>query len=176
MDAPAVSFDQMLAARDERLARQAAALDRFGKAPVSMTVVMPGPVKDGLLPRRVLAVAIHELDALAEIRRWPVLSREVWWLNTGPEAIYVIDADPLLLKAATVELEDRHSLGRLWDLDVIAPGPRPISRKQLGAAPRRCLVCDRPAPECARSQRHPLEDLLNSVREIVHEYDHRTTA
>jgi holo-ACP synthase len=141
-----------------------------------MTVVMPGPVKDGWLPQHVLAVALQELDALTSARNWPVLAREVWWQETGPEALYVIDVEAQLLKSATVELEDQHPLGRLWDLDVIAPRRGGLSRQELGSPARRCLVCERPAFACGRSRRHPLEALLNTIRKIVHEYDQRSRA
>ena len=85
----AVGLEQMLAAREQPAARHSAVLASFVKPLVSMTLVMPGPVKDGPLPRRVLEVALRELDALASARNWPGLSREVWWQETGPEAIYV---------------------------------------------------------------------------------------
>jgi holo-ACP synthase len=62
--ARAVSLEQMLAAREQRAARQAAALACFSKPLVSMTVVMPGPVKDGWLPRRVLSEALKQLEAI----------------------------------------------------------------------------------------------------------------
>lgn len=166
-----VSIEQMLAARDQRAARQRAALARFDKPVVSLTLVMPGPVKDGPLPRRVLTGALEEMDTLASARNWRVLSREVFWQETGPEAIYVINVEPEVLKSATVTLEDHHSLGRLWDLDVIAPGPSPLSRKQLAAPARRCLVCDRPAFECGRSRQHSVEDLLGTIQRIVNEYE-----
>jgi holo-ACP synthase len=161
----------MLAARNRRAERQSAALVRFDRPLISITVVMPGPVKDGSLPRRVMLAAIHELDALTKKRKWPVLSRRLSWQDTGLEAIYVIDFEPDLLKAATVALEDRHALGRLWDLDVIAPGQQLLSRKQLGAPARRCLVCERSAFECGRSRRHSIDDLLGAIHEIASDYD-----
>jgi holo-ACP synthase len=183
MDAPAhtaagttVSLEQMLAAREQRAARQAAALARFDKPLVSMTVVIPGPVKDGWLPRRVLAEALQELEAVSSARHWPILAREVWWQETGPEALYVMDVDAQLVKSATVELEDQHPLGRLWDLDVIAPGPRRLSRQELGSPARRCLVCERPAHACGRSRRHPLQELLHTIGKIVDDYDLRLPA
>ncbi|HUO09398.1 MAG TPA: citrate lyase holo-[acyl-carrier protein] synthase [Phycisphaerae bacterium] len=172
----AVSLELILAAREQRAARQAAALARFGKPMVSMTVVMPGPVKDGALPRRLLAEAVRKLDAVASARGWPVLSRQVWWQETGPEAMHVIAAEARLLKATTVELEDRHLLGRLWDLDVIAPGERPLSRKELNVPARRCLVCEGPAHDCARSRRHSLEELLNTIGKMVDAHDRRIYA
>jgi len=174
--ATAVSLEQMLVAREDRAARQSAALARFGQPLVSISVVMPGPMKDGSLPRHVLELAQQQLIALARRRKWPVLSREVRRPETGPEAIYVIAVKPVVLKAATVELEDEHPLGRLWDLDVIAPGQGKLSRRALALPARRCLVCDRPAFECGRSRRHPLDELLNTVRSIVHEYEQHANA
>lgn len=166
-----VSIEQLLVARDERAARQLAALDLFNKPVVSITVVMPGPVKDGALPRRILGAALHELASLTKVRHWRVLSHHVVWQDTGPEALVVVDAEPELLKASTIDLEDQHPLGRLWDLDVIAPGPRLLSRKQLGAPARRCLICDQPAFECGRSRRHSIEDLLGAIHMMADNYE-----
>ena len=92
--------------------------------------------------------------------------------DSGPEAIYVVDVKPRLLKSATVELEDQHPLGRLWDLEVVAPGQRVLSRKLLGLPERRCLVCERPASECGRARRHSLPELLDVMQRIVKRYDH----
>jgi len=172
----AVTLEQMLAAREQRAARQAAALARFRKPLVSMTVVMPGPVKDGRVPRRLLAEALHELEAMSKARDWRILAGEALWKQTGPEAIYVLDVDAQILKSATVELEDHHPIGRLWDLDVIAPGQRHLSRRDLGLSPRSCLVCGQPAHACSRSRRHPLEELLSTIGRIVHDHDLRRAA
>jgi len=168
-----VSLERVLSAREKRVARQAAALARFGKPVVSMTVVMPGPVKDGALPRTVLSEALRALQVTSSIRKWPVLSREVRWHVSGPEALLVIGAEPQLLKIATVGLEDQHPLGRLWDLDVIVPGPRILSRAQRGLPPRRCLLCERPASECGRARRHTAQELLDVIRAVVNSYDRR---
>ena len=166
-----VGLEQMLAAREQRAARQIAALMRFDRPLVSITTVTPGPVKDGALPRRVLSEALRAMDVMCRIRKWPVLSREASWLETGPEALYAVEAEAWRLKSSAVKLEDRHPLGRLWDLDVVVPGQRVLSRKQLGFPARRCLVCERPAFECGRSRRHPLTELLNAMDGIVSEHD-----
>jgi holo-ACP synthase len=169
-----VSLEQMLAAREQRAARQAAGLARFEKPLVSMTVVMPGPIKDGWLPRRVATEALQELEAMSNARSWRVLWREVFWQETGPEALYVMDTDARSLKSATVELEDHHAMGRLWDLDVIALEQIPLSRQDLGFPARRCLLCERPAHACGRSRQHPLEELLKAIDRIVHDHDLRS--
>jgi holo-ACP synthase len=166
-----VTLERMLAAREERAARQAAALARFDRPVMSMTVVTPGPVKDGSLPRRVLLAAVQELESVFTRNRWCVLSRETLWPSTGPEALYVIDVEARAIKLAAIELEDRHPLGRLWDLDILAPGQGAISRQGLGIPPRRCLVCEWPGHACGRSRRHSPEELSHAVWQVVHTYD-----
>ena len=82
----AVNLDDLLIAREERAARQAAAVAEFAAPLVSITMVIPGPWKDGWLPRRLMEVALNTMDALIRHNRWPLLFREVFWRNTGPEA------------------------------------------------------------------------------------------
>jgi holo-ACP synthase/triphosphoribosyl-dephospho-CoA synthase len=149
---------------------------RFGKPLICTTVVMPGPIKDAALPRRVLTEALRNLDRMFNRRRWHVVAREVLWESTGPEALHVVDADAGLVKSATIELEDSHALGRLWDLDVIGPGPRVVSRKELGHPARRCLVCERPAFECSRSRRHPPQELTRAMQAVANLHDKTRTA
>ena len=171
-----IGIEQMLAAREQRAARQADALARFDRPVVSMTVVMPGPVKNSWLSRRLLAEALQEVEAASDTRGWRLPSREVLWRKTGPEALYVVDVNARILKTVMVELEDDHPLGRLWDLDVIAPRQGGLSRRDLGFPARRCLICERPAHVCGRSRAHPLEELLSTIGRIVHEHDLRPAA
>jgi len=171
-----IGLELMLAAREQRAARQVDALARFDKPVVSMTVVMPGPVKNSWLSRRLLAEALQEVEAASDTRGWRMPSREVLWRKTGPEALYVVDVNAQVLKAAMVELEDDHPLGRLWDLDVIAPQQGGLSRQDLGLPARRCLICERPAHVCGRSRAHSLEELLSTIGKIVHDHDRRSAA
>jgi holo-ACP synthase len=172
----AVSLNEVLAAREERAARQAAALSKFGKPLVSVTIVMPGPVKDGWLPRRAMEMAVKALDGSIGANKWPLLSREVLWRRTGPEAIHVVDIDAQILKSAAIDLEEHHPIGRLWDLDVITTSGTPLSRSQLAKPARRCLLCERAARECARTRRHSWSDLLERIRKMVDDLDlHRRT-
>jgi len=171
-----ITLDQMLRAREERVAWQTAALAQFGKPLISVTVVMPGPTKDGRIPRRAMEAALMELDDLIAANKWPLVSREVLWRNTGPEAIYVVNIDAQILKSATIDLEERHPIGRIWDLDVITPSGAGLSRAKLARPARRCLICSRPAHECGRSRRHPLAELLKTIHNLVDDFDlHRRT-
>jgi triphosphoribosyl-dephospho-CoA synthase len=116
-----------------------------------------------------MELALAEIDGLVACQGWTVSSRDVVWAATGPEALYSVDANADRLKRFTVEMEERRPIGRLWDLDVIAPSGSPLSRRALGQPPRRCLLCTRPAHECGRSRRHPLPLLLRTIRTLISE-------
>jgi holo-ACP synthase len=162
---------RILAAREERAATQLDLQKRFGQPLLSVTIVMPGPVKDGPLSCRLLDVAQQQVRKLIQDRGWRVLACVEALRDAGPEAIYVVDAPAEDLKAAAIALEDTHALGRFWDLDVIAKSMHPLSRSSLNRPPRRCLVCEQSAKACARSRRHPLAELLAVIEERVYGFD-----
>ena len=121
---PGITAEQLRAARDARATREQAALARFGRPLVSITVDLPGPVKDGPLARRLLAEALYRLEELLSVRRWPVASRDMRWLETGPEALYVVDANAAALRSATSALQSRPARGPLCRVDVISTADR----------------------------------------------------
>ena len=165
-----ISVGEMLAAKDRRASRQAAALRRFGMPVVSVSIVTPGPVKDTRHSRRALAVGQQEFGLVARAEKWRILFDETVMQQAGPEAIYSVEADDRSLKWRLVKLENSHPLGRLWDFDVITTHRGGLSRSDFGFPARACLICDRPARECGRSRRHPMRDLQNAVAALVDNY------
>jgi len=166
---PAIDLPTMLAAREQRALHQQEATARHGLPLVSLTLVCPGPVKQGLRQQQAMRAALAAVDACLSHALWPAIEREVHWLPSGPEALFVVNAEANALKAALIALEESHPLGRLWDIDVIVAG-RPLSRQQLGLPPRRCLLCDEAAHACARSARHPLPSLQARFEECIDDY------
>lgn len=164
---PAPSLAAVLAAREARAARRAVALAARPIPLVSVAVAMPGPVKDCELSRTLHAAALAALAETFAARGWTAETLHAALPETGPEALVAVAADATEIKRATVALEESHPLGRIWDLDVTAPGGDAISRRDLGLPPRRCFVCDRPAHACARSRAHPIGDLVAAIEAIV---------
>ncbi len=159
---PEPSLDALLAARERRVERRAAALASGAAAVIVATPVMPGPVKDCGIAREVQAAALVALEALFADRGWSAEIRLSERAATGLEAIVAVAAEPVDVKRATVEIEEAHRLGRLFDLDVAGPEGT-IGRREIGLGPRRCFLCDRPAHACARSRGHALADLLSAM-------------
>ncbi|SDK27979.1 citrate lyase holo-[acyl-carrier protein] synthase [Aliiruegeria lutimaris] len=160
-------LEAVLAAREARVARRDAALSDHQCSVITLSIVLPGAVK--------LCPAAIELAEAARIAIPTRLAAMGWRfaevfaddLQTGPEALYVVEADAHALKSAMVALEESHPLGRLWDLDVHAADGTPLSRRDVGLQKRRCLVCDKPAHACTRSRAHPIEELLAVIAERV---------
>jgi holo-ACP synthase/triphosphoribosyl-dephospho-CoA synthase len=164
----------ILTAREERAVTQRDLQKRFGVPLLSVTVVMPGPVKDSPVSRRLLVITQQQVRKLIQDRDWRILACMEALRAAGPEAIYAVAAPAEDLKAAAMALEDTHALGRLWDLDVIADSMRALSRPLLDRPPRRCLVCEQPAKECARNRRHPLAELLAVIETRVSAFDRQS--
>lgn len=166
-DGPQVTREELLESRTGRAERQRGLLDRGCPCLISMTLNLPGAVKQFPLARAAFQEGVEAVR-----RAFPGQIREETLLHpdTGSEGLFVLDLPPEAVKRETVRLEESHPLGRLFDLDVLGPEGVPLSRKALGAAGRRCLLCGEEAKGCARSGRHAPEALLLGVAQLLSSY------
>ena len=163
-----VSLPHLLAARDARAALERDLLARHADCTlVVLTVVVPGAEKRTEASLLVARAACAALDGLLAAHCRHRLERD---LATGFEAYWLVDLPQLEAKRRTVELEDTHPLGRLFDADIILPEGRPLSRTELGAPPRRCLLCDREARFCMRNGSHTREELHAKIAQMIADY------
>lgn len=191
--APLTLMD-LLNSRENRVNHQKELLEKYADSVlISMTLNIPGPVKDSAQYRKALETGTHRLKAM--LNSEAILYEELRPLVTGSEAYIVVQADPLTIKKAAIAAEEADALGRLFDIDVLvidddalqdkmpegtsnntAVGGtfhlsltdiRTISRSQLGAKPRKCLLCGENAKVCARSRAHSMDDLLKKISEIL---------
>ncbi len=165
-----VTLDEVLERREARVVRRQRWLARFGRPLVSLTLVNPGPVKNTSIAHFVFGEGVAAIDWNLAAAGYTVLAKTNGHFVTGPEGMCVVDADAIALKRALIGLEDGHPLGRLWDADVIHASGASVSRRQLGMAPRTCLVCDQPAHACSRAGTHALADLQRAIKERVDAY------
>ncbi|WP_312119061.1 citrate lyase holo-[acyl-carrier protein] synthase [Kosakonia cowanii] len=162
-----VSLEALLAAKENRAARQAEWLRHYQQPIISLTLVTPGAVKDTMRYRNTMGVALQACDQMLWQRGWQMLDRQVLWLPTGAEAMWCVAHPAAEIKAQCIELEQTHPLGRLWDFDIFCPQNGQVGRHSLDCSTRRCLVCDEPAHSCARSRRHPLDEVVSRVEGLI---------
>ena len=153
-----VALDAVLAARDARVARQQALLAQGGVL-LSLTLVAPGAVKrspllDAIFTAALNALRPHISDARARLEAVD---------DGGHHALYLLNGDAHDWKKRVIALENRSPLARLWDIDIIGGDGTPVSRRDLGLPPRRCLICDDDAKSCARTRRHNIGELQADI-------------
>ncbi len=162
-----VTLPEMLEARERRAARQQVLLSAYDKTMICFTMNIAGPVKNNSLIRRGYALGKRLLRQQLGVAGVPVTYFEEIQEKTGNEAIFLLDADPLAVKAVTVEIEDQPGVGRLFDMDVLCPDGRKVDRQELGQEGRKCLICGGMAQACARSRTHTVAQLQEKTREIL---------
>ena len=171
-DGAPVDIVQMLDARERRARTQQQLLEQFNLCVlVSITLNIPGPVKNSEAITTVFASVISELDEA--LKPFESLRQEDYSFQTGMEFYRVLRANALEVKHACTEFEEGHPLGRLLDIDVVEMAgetPTPISRTALGRSPRRCFICNEEAKVCARSRKHTVLEMQEHIARIVAEY------
>lgn len=165
-----VSLHELLASRDQRWHRQMQLLQEHpNESLLCLTVIMPGSVKRNRLS---LAVARAATEAIRVEFADNITQMEERDLETGFEAYVLVTLPTLEAKQTACRIEENHPLGRLFDIDVIAPDGTPLSRASVGAQPRRCLLCNNEARFCMRNHTHTPEQIQAHIAEIVEAYVH----
>ncbi len=173
---PAVSGMDILEARERRMAHQKQMLSSEGSCLISFTMNIPGKVKISRLIRESFLEGAYRIDKQLQRGHVKILQREILTRETGYEGFWLLDADPYHVKSQMIQIETSSDLGRLFDIDVVLHDMEHISRTALGYSQRRCLICDRPAHECARSQSHGQTDLINKTQQIMKEFFYKKRA
>ena len=111
-----VTVPDMMNAREARAQAQRMLLERHpGASVVCLCMNIAGPIKQFPLARYGFQEGLQALTALLP----PPLAQEGRHLDTGSEALLLLDMDPEHAKRAAMSLEEGHALGRLFDADVL---------------------------------------------------------
>ena len=166
----------MLAAREKRALRQTQMLSRHHLPLVSFSMNIAGPVKNSPLIRRGFALGRRRLLEQIRLSGGDIAEEEETDAPTGCEGLYAVRMDAQALKRLTCRLEEALPLGRLYDMDVISADGVKLDRP----FPRRCLICGKPARDCARSRAHSVEELQRVTRAMLqnalNEHDAQTAS
>ena len=158
-----VTLAEVLDARDRRAQAQRILSERYGLPLVSFTMNIPGPVKDSPLIRRGFAEGLRLLGQALERAEIETVSPQTVRAVTGNEYLCAVRGDAREIKQLCTRIEDASPLGRLFDMDVIAPDGRKLERGEE----RRCLVCGAAGRGCASRRVHSLEELSAAVTKLL---------
>jgi holo-ACP synthase CitX len=160
------TLEEILMARDDRAALQASLIEEYGYPLVVCTMNIPGPEKNNAMIQASFDKGIEAFSKRNEANLEKVLERR---LETGPEVYFIVTGGTnlLALKRRLAFFEQTYPIGRWLDLDVKRLDGTPVSRKDINLENRKCLVCHRPAKECARTHRHNAEELIAITNESL---------
>lgn len=163
-----VTLDELLQSRDNRHQMHLELLSQYPELSlVSVTMVMPGPVKSNAISNALADKAQSFLEHCANLQIVHFIRRD---LHTGSEIYFVSRLSLIETKRLCCLIEDKHPLGRLWDFDVIRKDSTPMSRTEIGFEPRKCILCDDYSINCIRSRKHTKPELYAQVEKIFIEH------
>lgn len=162
-----ITLEALLESRDRRAAHQQRLLAEWpGATLVCLTVQLPGSVKRNA---QSLLIGGAGLAALLDRFGSTLKHVQVRDLETGYEAYLVVPLPASLVKRICCEIEEKHPLGRLMDIDVLT-SEGILDRAAIGLSPRRCLLCDNEVRYCMRARTHSTEELLSRMNEMINNY------
>jgi len=159
-----VSLLDILNARESRVRQQQSLLAEHRAPLLCFTMNIAGPVKTTPLIERGFRVGLEMLDS--RLPQEKILFREIRTLPTGCEAYYVISAPALEVKSICTDIEEKHPLGRLFDMDVIDNDGAKLQRKNQ----RGCIVCGSAGRGCAARRVHSVEKLQAVTSDTLSQY------
>ena len=165
-----VTLSEVLAAREARATRQRELLKLHGQPVISFCMNIAGPVKNGPAIRRGFQEGMLRLTEALRGARLEIVCSERIDAITGCEALLAVRGDAWAIKRLCVDLEDEDDLGRLFDLDVLAPGGAKLDREQLDMPPRPCLICGQAGKGCASRRVHSVAELQARTGRILRDY------
>ena len=165
-----ITLEEMLDARECRAARQTELLARYRVPLISFGLNIAGPVKVFPLAVQSYAEGCEQIEIRLKSYGIPVMHQEEKEADTGYEAYFCADAEAEKIKRILTELEEEHTLGRLFDIDVIRTDGRKVSRTELGFPERSCLLCEKPAFECSRSRNHSVAELFERTCTVMWDF------
>lgn len=164
-----VSLEEMLYFREEKVRLQEELRKKHeGVTIVALGMNVPGPRKTSPAILLAFTEGGEALDRKFSGNGLHVIEEAVIKEKAGYLKLYAVKSlDHLFVKKITVQLEETHPLGRLFDIDVYDGSGKGIGREELGAPVRKCLICEKDAKICGRSRKHTVEELYCRVENII---------
>lgn len=153
---PQATLESIMRRKELRTKEHRDLLLTGGTCLVGVSLNIPGAQKRFPLAKCALAEGIAYIRLLYSDE---IISQREIESDSGYEAMFLLEADPLSVKRELMMIEDRHPLGRLFDFDVIDQSGTFISRVCCGGVPRKCMVCENNAKICYRSKAHSYQQL-----------------
>ncbi|MBU3188553.1 citrate lyase holo-[acyl-carrier protein] synthase [Clostridium bowmanii] len=147
--------------RERRVEFQEKLSEKYKMSILVIRVNYPGINKDNDISQGI-TVIIEQI--LSELFSYSINYKIMTTTAEGPIVIMAIDKTARDIKSITLDIEDKHILGRCVDIDVYDENGRGISREDFGLGMRKCFICDDIAHICVRSKKHSLDEVEEFIK------------
>lgn len=153
--------------REKRVYHQERITKKYKMSILVIRVNFPGVNKDNHISQGISLI----MEQIISERFSPFIHYKIMKTTAeGPIVIMAIDKSAKDIKLVTLDLEEKHILGRCVDLDVYDDKGEGISRENFGLGMRKCYICDDIAHNCVRSKKHSREEVEEYIKNKFAEY------
>ncbi len=160
---------EMLDTREKRVEKQENYLKEC-KTLICTTMNIAGPFKNSQLIKKAFLESQELTLAALTAQNIQILKKEVFLNKTGCEGYILVNEDSIKVKKIAFEVEESFGIGRLFDIDIIKEDGLKVSRKDIGAIERSCLICKKEGANCASSRTHSVEELQEYTINLICDY------
>ncbi|AKA71460.1 citrate lyase holo-[acyl-carrier protein] synthase [Clostridium scatologenes] len=159
--------EDILMCREERVYEQEKLIKFHKKTLVFMRVNYPGVVKNNTITLGIMKFMnkflMEELKQYIEYKNFVITAE-------GPSLTLIVNKNAKDTKQITVNIENKHFLGRYVDIDVYDENNNSLSRGMLGFKSRTCYICSDIAQYCVRSRKHSEEEIKEFIKNKYEDY------
>lgn len=157
----------ILLAREKRIEYQEKLLEKYKMTIIVIRVNYPGLNKNNDISKRISGVIEKEI---CEILSTSIKYKTIMTTAEGPIVVMCIDKKARDIKLLALDIEEKHLLGRIVDIDVYDAKGLGISREDFGIGMRKCYICDEIAHNCVRSKKHSFDEVEGFIKSKYAEY------
>ncbi|MGL5417506.1 MAG: citrate lyase holo-[acyl-carrier protein] synthase [Clostridium sp.] len=161
---------KILEGKENRVLRQKEILKRYNSTLISFTLNIPGLIKTSDEYKKVFLKGINEIKEILILNNMEIIYDEINERESGYEFFCAVEAPAIKIKKLMIELEEKLSVGRIFDIDVFDEEGNLLSRSSFNIGKRKCLVCDKEAVICSRSRAHDIEEVIEAVNKLVEQF------
>lgn len=159
--------EDILIEREKRVFKQEELIDKYQSCLICMRVNYPGIIKNNYISIGIVKVLC---DVIINVFNSKILYRDFDINAEGPVLTIVVDELEDSVKRKTINIEEKHLLGRFVDIDVYNKHKQGLSRKDFGIVSRKCYICNNYAQICVRSKSHSENEIKKFIEDKYQEY------
>lgn len=161
------NIEDLLNAREKRVEFIQDLIDSYKAPVIVLKANYPGLEKENSITSKIVEIVS---EVIKNFFRDKMLYHMKTSTAEGPIYVYAIKDQAVKIKDISINIEDKHTLGRCVDIDVYGVDGKQLSRTNFGMEMRKCFICNKPAHECSRNRTHEAKEIMKYIADQYNLY------